>query len=195
MARRTEQETELLCKNRCKELGVEFTKWATFYMGIKTRVIAHCPDCGCSVFKKTTVNNLLNKRTVGCQSCHSKNKPESDKQIGNYGYYPHKQTERDCLYLLKIRMPDGNIIIKVGRTFNINERIGKLRQVTGATIEILDRRYDTHINVFMAETKLKLLLYPYRHKADYEFSGFSTECFEKHIVTHTAIKEFFEFEC
>lgn len=193
MARRTERDTELLCIERCKELGVEFTKWATFYMGIKTRVIAHCPDCGCSVFKKTTVNNLLNKRTIGCQSCHNKNKPITEKQIGNYGYYPHKSSKLDCLYLLKLRMPDDDIVIKVGRTFSLSERLKSLRQESGATIEVLDTINDTHFNVFMLETKLKLSLYPYRHKANYVFSGFSSECFERHIITHKAIKEIFEF--
>lgn len=166
--RPTEQEALQKCINICKETDYEPIGFVDGYKGAhKTRFEYNCKIHG---KQEVSYHNFVNlgRRCGGCYK-------DRQKELGNlYGYYPERKDETDYLYILDF----NGKFIKVGRSFDVDERINSLKKPSESGIKKIYKLRiftATHQEVYDYEQELHREL---RERNFQHHVGWSTECFE-----------------
>lgn len=136
------------------------------YKNARSRFTYECDKHG---IKDMSYNNFLRgKRCPGCGSIKS----------GLYGYLQHRIDEMDNLYILNF----DNQYIKIGRTFNIDQRIKGLRTVSGVkNISVIKIVNGLHHHIYALEQSLLQFLRSYYLTHDV---GYTTEAFINESVDY-----------
>lgn len=162
-AKPTEQEALQKCIDICKEMGYSVIGFVNEYKNNMSRFEYICKIHG---KQNVSYNSFVNMRTR-CGGC------ARDKSCF-YGYYPDRKDEQDFLYILDF----NSKFIKVGRSFDIDERIRGLKYESGvpkSKIHKLRIFTATHQKIYDFEQELhnELRERNFQHSVDW-----STECFE-----------------
>lgn len=175
----------------CKEEESSFVRWVSSdgYIRNTSKFIWTCKEAHvCS----TTVANFLNNQR--CKKCHK----ENQSKLGYLnGYYPHRSEEEDYLYCILFKK--GNYI-KVGRSFNIEERLkgngGLVRKSKHSVgdISILQVRAGKHKDVYQIEQEIHRELTErgfYHHQSKWTIETFDTDCLHvlKELVNSSGLEE------
>lgn len=115
------KQREYQIKKLCLEENLRFIGWDSSkgYTNKRSKFNWVCSENHeCS----TSVTDFLGQGNR-CPVCHMVKQKESGPF---YGYYPDRVDEKDYLYILNF----NNKYIKVGRSFNVNERIKELRRLS-----------------------------------------------------------------
>lgn len=163
-ARPTEQEALQKCVDICKEMDYNAVGFVDGYKGAhKTRFEYICKIHG---KQNASYHDFVNggRRCGGCA-----------KDLGNgNGYYPERKDETDFLYILNF----NGKFIKVGRSFDVNERLKDLRTLSKTPIKKIHKLRiftATHQEVYDLEQELHSEL---RERNFQHYVDWSTECFE-----------------
>ncbi|UZV41179.1 putative homing endonuclease [Vibrio phage vB_VpaM_R16F] len=113
------QEREQQINDMFTNEGGQFIGWSGEYKNQYSKFNWLCSE-GHSC--ESNVGNFLN-HNKRCMTCRLIKQRENG--VG-YGYYPHLVDEKDYLYILNF----NNKYIKVGRSFNVDERIKELRRIS-----------------------------------------------------------------
>lgn len=152
------------CVDICKEMDYYAIGFVDGYKGAnKTRFEYICKIHG---KQNVSYNDFVNHRTR-CGGC-------AKDDSGFYGYYPERKDEQDYLYVLNF----DNKFIKVGRSFDIDERIKGLKYESG-----IPKRKIHKLRIFTAAHQE---IYDYEQELHSElrernfqyYVDWSTECFE-----------------
>ncbi|ULG01805.1 hypothetical protein phiA047_0074 [Aeromonas phage phiA047] len=163
----TEQEALQKCIDICKENNYDAVGFSDGYKNIYSRF-----EYNCKIHGKQEVNyNAFVSGGNRCNGCWK----DRQRELGNlYGYYPERKDEQDYLYILNF----DNKFIKVGRSFDISERIKGLRttsKIPKKKIYKLRIFTATHQEVYDLEQELHSEL---RERNFQYYVDWSTECFE-----------------
>ncbi|WAW11578.1 hypothetical protein vBAcePPAc_0201 [Aeromonas phage vB_AceP_PAc] len=168
----TEQEALQNCVDICKEMNYDVIGFVDGYRTAnKTRF-----EYICKIHGKQNVNysSFVNNGSR-CKGCWKDRQLEILRDNGNgNGYYPERKDETDFLYVLDF---DGKFI-KVGRSFDVDERINSLRtasKIPKKRINKLRIFTATHQEIYDYEQELHSELR--EHNFQY-YVGWSTECFD-----------------
>jgi hypothetical protein len=145
-AKRTDEQEALdKCKAICETQDYEPIGFVDGYKNASSRFEYKCPKHG---IQNVSYSNFVNQ-SARCKSCWK----ERQKDLGNgNGYYPERKDEQDYLYILDF----NGKYIKVGRSFDVDERmrglrsdsqikkIHKLRIFTATHQEIYDTEQEVH---------------------------------------------------
>lgn len=164
----TEQEALQKCIDICKEMDYDVIGFVDGYKGAhKTRFEYICKIHG---KQNISYDNFVNTGSR-CKCCWK----DRQKELGNlYGYYPERKDEVDFLYVLDF---NGNFI-KVGRSFDVNERIKNLKKPSESGIRNIKKLKiftATHQEIYDLEQELHSEL---RDRNFQHYVDWSTECFE-----------------
>lgn len=152
------------CVDICKEMNYDVIGFVDGYKGAhKTRF-----EYICKIHGKQNVryHNFVNNGTR-CGGCA--------KDLGNgNGYYPERKDEQDYLYILDF----NDKFIKVGRSFDVDERIRNLKKPSESGIKKIYKLRiftATHQEIYDLEQDMhdELRERNFQHCVDW-----STECFE-----------------
>jgi hypothetical protein len=159
-ARPSEQEALDKCTAICKEMNYEVIGFVGNYKNNKTYFEYKCPKHG---IQKVSYNGFINWGSR-CQEC-------SREIDGWNGYYPSRKDEKDFLYVLNF----DDKFIKVGRSFDVDGRIPKLRFLSKIQ-EIIKLRIftATHKEIYDLEQEL---LDELRERNFQHYVEWSKECF------------------
>ncbi|AHK11295.1 hypothetical protein S14_186 [Shewanella sp. phage 1/4] len=114
---------------------------------------------------------------------------ECGKLVGGwYGYYPNRVDEEDNLYLIKFTRK-GEIFYKVGRSFNVKERIRKMTK--DYEMELVSSTQNIHQIIYDTEQELHQKLNSSQHYVKFYFEGCVGECFTPEILNHPEILSIF----
>lgn len=162
----TEQEALQKCIDICKEMNYEPMGFVDAYKNNKVRFEYLCKFHG---KQNVSYNNLVNKGTR-CWSCAK----DKLKELGNgNGFYPERKDEIDFLYILDF----NGEFIKVGRSFDIKQRISSLKhQSKIKKIKKLRIFSGTHEQIYNLEQEIHNEL---RERNFQYYQDWSTECFDK----------------
>ena len=161
--RPTEQEALQKCIDICKEMDYDIIGFPCGYKNQKSRFEYICKIHG---KQNVSYNKFVNSgnRCIGCA-----------KDLGNgNGYYPERKDETDFLYVLNF----DNKFIKVGRSFDVDERIKGLRTASKTpkkNIHKLRIFTATHQEIYDFEQDLHSEL---RERNFQHYVDWSTECFD-----------------
>lgn len=163
-ARPTEQEALQKCVDICKEMDYNAVGFVDGYKGAhKTRFEYICKIHG---KQNASYHDFVNGGRR-CGVCA--------KDLGNgNGYYPERKDETDFLYILNF----NGKFIKVGRSFDVNERLKDLRTLSKTPIKKIHKLRiftATHQEVYDLEQELHSEL---RERNFQHYVDWSTECFE-----------------
>lgn len=162
-ARITEQEALQKCTDICKEMNYEVIGFVGGYKNSKSHFEYECQKHG----KQDTRYDHFIHGGVRCGGCA--------RDLGNAnGYFPERKDEIDFLYVLSF----DNRFIKVGRSFDVEQRIKKLRtasKIPKKKIYKLRIFTATHQEVYDLEQDLHNEL---RERNFQHYVDWSTECFE-----------------
>lgn len=165
-AKPTEQEALQKCINICKEMDYDVVGFVDGYKNVKSSFEYICKTHG---KQRVNYNNFVHggKRCGGCWK-------DKQKDLGNgNGYYPERKEEQDYLYILNF----NDKFIKVGRSFDVDERIKKLRSESKIKKIYKLRIFTaTHQEIYDFEQELHNEL---RERNFQHYVDWSTECFEK----------------
>ena len=104
---------------------------------------------------------------------------EKQKELGNgNGYYHKRKDEQDFLYVLNL----GNSFIKIGRTFDIDERIDDIRKPRSSGIKDITKLRiftATHKEIYDTE---QALLEELRERGFQLRLNWTNECFENECL-------------
>ncbi len=162
-AKPTEQQALQKCVDICKEMDYDVVGFPDGYKNQKSRF-----EYNCKIHGKQNVSytNFVNGGTR-CGGCA--------KDLGNgNGYYPERKDEQDFLYILNF----NNKFIKVGRSFDVDERIKNLKKPSESGIRNIKKLRiftATHQEIYDFEQELHNEL---RERNFQHHVGWSTECFE-----------------
>lgn len=167
-------------KDRLRKLEGEFIEINGNYDGSKTYFSWKCKhNHPC----KTRISKFLNDKS-GCDTCRKINS-------GFYGYYPDRADEKDYLYILNF---DGNYI-KVGRSFDVKERVKSLKRESGIkNITLIKVFTATHQEVYDTEqwfhTELEERGF-YHHDSVWSIETFHVDCLPviEHLIQFSDMKE------
>jgi len=167
-AKPTEQEALQKCIDICKEMNYDVVGFPDGYKNAYSSFEYVCKIHG---KQKVSYNNFVHggKRCGGCWK-------DRQKELGNgNGYYPERKDEQDFLYVLNF----NNNFIKVGRSFDVNERIRNLRKPSESGIKRIYKLRiftATHQEIYDLEQELHSEL----RERNFQYPViWSTECFEK----------------
>lgn len=167
----TEQEVLEKCETICKEFNYKVVGFPEGYKNKDSSFEYICPEHG---VQKVSYNNFVNGGRR-CGKCWKELQKEILKQNGNgNGYYAERKDEQDFLYVLDF----NGEFIKVGRSFDIDERIKGLRtlsKVPKKNIYKLRIFTATHQDIHDYEQELHNEL---RERNFQHYVDWSTECFE-----------------
>lgn len=159
----TEQEALEKCDAICQEMNYEVIGFVGSYINANSRFKYKCPKHG---EKEVSYRSFINQGSR-CRDCW--------KESGNgNGYYPERKDEIDFLYILNF----NDQFIKVGRSFDVDERIKDLRKPTQSGISnIIKLRIftATHQEIYDFEQGIHKEL---RGRGFQYYVDWSTECFE-----------------
>src|SRR5574343_21305 len=149
------------CIDICKEMDYEAIGFPEGYKNNCSRFEYNCKIHG----KQNVRYHHFIVSGTRCSGCWK------DTGNGN-GYFPERKDETDYLYVLNF----NGKFIKVGRSFDIERRIGELQRESG-TQEIIKLRIftATHQEIYDLEQELHSEL---RERNFQHYVGWSTECFE-----------------
>ncbi len=163
----TEQEALQRCMDICKDMDYDVIGFVSGYKGaLKTRF-----EYTCKIHGKQNVSyhSFVNNGSR-CKYCWK----DKQKELGNgNGYYPERKDEVDFLYVLDF----NGKFIKVGRSFDVDERIKSLRtasKVSKKKIHKLRIFTATHQEIYDYE---QWLLQQLRDKDLTYYVHWSNECF------------------
>ena len=130
----SEKQVIVLVKRLCKDKNLIFEGWygGKYSNKRNTRLLLYCPKHGMS--DNTRVDKFL-IREGGCKPCA--------QELCCYGKYKGREDEEDNLYLLKVT-GCGESFYKIGRTFNLNNRIYQHRQYSPYTFTLVSIVQDKH---------------------------------------------------
>ncbi len=154
------------CINICKEMDYNVVGFVDGYKGAhKTRFEYVCPKHG---IQNISYNDFVHSGSR-CSGCWR----DKQKELGNgNGYFPERRDEQDFLYILDF---DGKFI-KVGRSFDVERRLGELQKDSGIKDIIKLRIFTaTHQEIYDFEQELHNEL---RERNFQHYVGWSMECFE-----------------
>lgn len=155
------------CIRICNEMGYTPIGFVEGYeRAVKTKFKYVCKTHGEQV---VTYNKFVNSGNR-CPKCAK----DIRKQYasGFYGYYPERKEEQDYLYILNF----NDKFIKVGRSFDVDERIKKLRSESKIKKIYKLRIFTaTHQEIYDFEQELHNEL---RERNFQHYVGWSMECFE-----------------
>lgn len=160
----TEQEALQKCIKICKENNYDVIGFVGGYKGaLKTYFEYICKIHG---RQNVQYHNFVNSgsRCGGCARDLS----------GFYGYYPERKDEQDFLYVLNF----NNQFIKVGRSFDVDERMKGLRTLSKIPIKKIHKLRvftATHQEIYDYEQEL---LEELRERNFQHYVDWSNECFE-----------------
>lgn len=135
---------------------------------IDSQLIVECKEHG---DYSCTVNNFVN---------HHSRCPECAKSVSTFGYYPAKKNIKDYLYLLKLTLGSEKFI-KVGRSFNPEDRAKKISSSTGYTVTVEHTINSNHEQVVKCENEVLKYFEAYSYNPEKYFKGFS-ECLSLDIL-------------
>lgn len=161
-----EEQWAILVKRRCVEKGYTFKGWAGVFRGAKTKLSLECKEHG--VWSTSTINGFINN-TNGCPQCAN--------EENSWGYYKKRAEEDDTLYLLRFTS-EFETFIKIGRSFNLENRIRQF-ELKGYEIEVINANQATHKEIYDQEQSIHKAL---RHVGEQytpliKFGG-AGECFK-----------------
>ena len=156
------------CIDICREMDYDVVGFVGGYRTAhKTRFEYICKIHG----KQNVCYNDFVNHEARCSGCWK----DRQKELGNlYGYYPERKDEQDFLYVLNF----NNKFIKVGRSFDVNERIRNLRKPSESGIKKIHKLRiftATHQEIYDYEQELHTEL---RSRNFQHYVDWSTECFE-----------------
>lgn len=167
----TEQEALEKCKEICDEMNYEVVGFVDGYKNNYSRFEYICKLHG----KQNTIYNNFVNNNKRCRGCWKEKQLRIIRDGGNgNGYYPERKDETDFLYVLNF----DNKFIKVGRSFDVDERIKGLRtasKVPKKKIYKLRIFTATHQEVYDYEQELHTEL---RERNFQHYVDWSTECFD-----------------
>lgn len=155
------------CIDICKEMKYDVVGFPDGYKNAKSRF-----DYICKIHGKQTVRYYhFVYNGTRCPKCAK----DRQKDLGNgNGYYPERKDEIDFLYILNF----NNKFIKVGRSFDVKERIKSLRTISKTSIKNIHKLRiftATHQEIYDLEQELHTEL---RERNFQHYVDWSTECFE-----------------
>lgn len=164
----TDQEALQKCFDICKEMDYDVVGFVSGYKGAhKTRFEYICKIHG----KQNVIYNNFVNNGRRCKGCYK----DRQKELGNgNGYYPERKDEVDFLYILNF----NDKFIKVGRSFNVDERIKNLKKPSESGIRNIKKLRiftATHQDIYDFEQELHSDL---RNRNFQHYVDWSTECFE-----------------
>ena len=167
----SEQEALQKCIDICKEMDYDVIGFADGYKNNRSRFKYVCKIHG---EREVSYNNFVNK-SQKCGVCAKNENIRRLREDGNgNGYYPERKDETDFLYVLNF----DNKFIKVGRSFDVDERIKGLRtasKVPKKKIHKLRIFTATHQEIYDYEQELHNEL---KERNLQYYVDWSTECFE-----------------
>lgn len=157
------------CVDICKEMNYDVVGFPDGYKSWKSRF-----EYICKIHGKQNIcyNDFVNNGTR-CGGCWKDKQLEILRENGNgNGYYLERRDEQDYLYILNF----NNKFLKIGRSFDVERRIGELQRLSGIQ-EITKLRIlvSTHQEIYSLEQELHEEL---RERNFQHYVGWSTECFE-----------------
>lgn len=162
------QEALKKCIDICKEMDYDVIGFVGGYKGANiTRFEYVCKIHG----KQNVIYSSFVNNGTRCGDCYK----DVQKQLGSlYGYYPERKDEIDFLYVLDF----NGKFIKVGRSFDIDERIKNLKKPSESGIKNIKKLRiftATHQQIYDLEQELHNEL---RDRNFQYYIDWSTECFE-----------------
>lgn len=159
------------CIDICKEMDYDVIGFADGYKNNRSRFEYVCKIHG---EREVSYDKFVNggRRCGGCARDENIRRLREDGN-GN-GYYPERKDETDFLYILNF----NNQFIKVGRSFDVDERIKGLKYESGIPknkIHKLRIFTATHQEIYDYEQELHSEL---RERNFQHYVDWSTECFE-----------------
>lgn len=155
------------CIDICKEMSYVAVGFVAGYKNQNSRFEYTCKIHG---EQEVRYNDFINGGTR-CNSCWK----DKQKELGNlYGYYPERKDETDFLYVLNF----NDNFIKVGRSFDVNERVKNLKKPSESGIRNIKKLRiftATHQEIYDYEQELHNEL---RERNFQHYVDWSTECFE-----------------
>lgn len=139
--------------------------------GVKAKVILRCEKG--HVYGKS-FDTIINTHAKSCKICTS---------AAFNGYYPDRAEEKDYLYLLVF----NGKYIKVGRAFNVTDRLISLSRESGvpiSDIKVLKVFTATHQEVYDTEQRIHEILEDkgwYHHESDWSTETFQLSSFETSV--------------
>ena len=162
-AKPTEQEALQRCIDICKEMNYDAIGFPKGYKNKTSRFEYNCKIHG---KQNVSYNNFVNNESR-CGDC-------ARDESSFYGYYPERKDEVDFLYVLNF----NDQFIKVGRSFDVDERIKGLRtasKIPKKKIHKLRIFTATHQEIYDLEQELHGEL---RERNFQYYVNWSTECFQ-----------------
>jgi hypothetical protein len=168
--RRDEQEALEKCKEICRTEGYEPIGFVDGYKNCNTTRFEY--RCIIHGIQNVSYNHFVNDGRR-CRGCYKERQKKEIKEKGNgNGYYPNRKDEQDFLYVLNF----NDKFLKVGRSFDIKERIGSLRSLSKIKkIHKLRIFTATHQEIYDLEQELHNEL---RERGFQHYVSWSSECFE-----------------
>ena len=162
--RKPEQEALQKCIDICKEMEYTPLGFVNEYKNAHETLFEYiCKTHG----KKRVIYHSFVNRARRCDGCVR-------DTYKFYGYYPERKDEQDFLYILDF----NDKFIKVGRSFDVDERIKSLRtasKILKDKIHKLRIFTATHQEIYDFEQELHSEL---RERNFQHYVAWSTECFE-----------------
>ena len=169
--RLTEQIAMNRCTEICKEMDYKPLGFPENYNNCYSRFEYVCQTHG----KKSVRYNDFISKGSRCGGCARDANVKRLRELGNgNGYFPERANEKDFLYVLNF----NNKFIKVGRSFDIDERLKSLRTLSKTPIKKIYKLRiftATHQEIYDYEQELHGEL---RERNFQYFVDWSTECFE-----------------
>lgn len=162
-----ESVAESNCNEVCREFNYQFVGFPDGYKNAFSRFEYNCSKHG---IQNVSYNDFINNGSR-CPTCWKERQLDSGN--GN-GYYPERKDEQDFLYVLDF----DSQFIKVGRSFDVAERIKDLRKPKNSGIKniIKLRTFTaTHQEIYDLEQDI---LEELRERGFQHYVPWSTECFE-----------------
>jgi len=173
----SEEQIAIKVKRLCQEKGLEFKGWTggKYTTTNKTALLLYCPKHGMS--DNTRVDKFL-IREGGCKPCA--------QESSSYGLYKGREQEEDNLYLLKV-VGCGESFYKMGRTFNLKNRIYQHGQHSPYSFTLVSAIQKPHEVISALEVQLLDLTYNLWYKPVYGWAGGYNECRLNSFVNHPEI--------
>lgn len=172
-ARPTEQASLDKCKAICKVEGYEPLGFVDGYKNQKSRFEYKCSRHG---IRNVSYNDFVSNGKR-CKGCWKERQKEILRENGNgNGYYPERKDEKDFLYVLDF----DSQFIKVGRSFDVDDRIIGLRSLSKIkNIYKLRIFTATHQEIYDLEQYIHSEL---REKGFQHSVSWTKECFENNCI-------------
>ena len=166
----TTEEALTVCNRVCKEMGYVPMGFIAQYKNVKSQFRYICYKHG---EQTVTYNNFIHNGTR-CSGCIKDRKRLEGSSL--YGWYPTKAGEQDFLYVLNF----NDQFIKVGRSFNIKNRILRLKSLSKINdITELHVVPATHAQMY----KLEQYLLDELKNRNFQYNiTWSKECFKKECL-------------